>query len=149
MAQRSETIAEHQESITRVMLFIQARLDAPPSLDEVAVVAAFSPFHFHRLFTAYTGESLSAFVRRLRLEHAANRLRQTFDPITEIALDAGYETPTNFGKAFRQQFGQSPSEFREKNHLLDTAVFRQNRIEDQAERKFCATRAKMAQKCEK
>jgi AraC family transcriptional regulator len=127
MTQRSETVAEHQESITRVMLFIQARLDQPPSLDEVAEVAAFSPFHFHRLFTAYTGESLSAFVRRLRLERAANRLRQTFDPITEIALDAGYETPTNFGRAFRQHFGQSPSEFREENHLLDTAVFRQNR----------------------
>lgn len=126
MAQRAETVAEHQESITRAMLLIQARLDEPPSLDEVATVAAFSPYHFHRLFTAYTGESLSAFIRRLRLERAANRLRQTFDPITEIALDAGYETPTNFGKAFRQQFGQSPSEFRESNHLLDTAVFRQN-----------------------
>ncbi len=130
MTQRPETIAEHQESITRVMLFIQARLDEPPSLDEVAEVAAFSAYHFHRLFTAYTGESLSAFVRRLRLERAANRLRQTFDPITEIALDAGYETPTNFGKAFRQQFGQSPSEFRENNHLLDTAVFRQNCTEE-------------------
>ena len=131
MTQRAETIAEHQESITRVMLFIQARLDEPPSLDEVAEVAAFSPYHFHRLFTAYTGESLSTFIRRLRLERAANRLRQTFDPITEIALDAGYETPTNFGKAFRQQFGQSPSEFREENHLLDTAVFRQARTREQ------------------
>lgn len=131
MTQRPETVAEHQESITRVMLFIQARLDEPPSLDEVAEVAAFSPYHFHRLFTAYTGESLSTFIRRLRLERAANRLRQTFDPITEIALDAGYETPTNFGKAFRQQFGQSPSAFRESNHLLDTAVFRQNRNREQ------------------
>lgn len=126
MTQRSQTKTNYQESIVRVMLLIQSRLDAPPSLDEVAGVAAFSPYHFHRLFTAYTGESLSAFVRRLRLERAANRLRQTFDPITEIALDAGYETPTNFGKAFRQQFGQSPSEFREEHHLLDTAVFRQN-----------------------
>lgn len=131
MTQRPETVAEHQESITRVMLFIQARLDEPPSLEEVADVAAFSPFHFHRLFTAYAGESLSTFIRRLRLERAANRLRQTFDPITEIALDAGYETSTNFGKAFRQQFGQSPSEFRERNHLLDTAVFRQNRHREQ------------------
>ena len=135
MSQRSETIAEHQESITRVMLLIQARLDAPPSLDEVAAVAAFSPYHFHRLFTAFTGESLSAFVRRLRLERAANRLRQTFDAITDIALDAGYETLTNFGKAFRQQFGQSPSEFRAENHLLDTAVFRQNLAKEPKEMK--------------
>ena len=135
MTQRPETMVDHQESITRVMLLIQARLDEPPSLDEVATVAAFSPYHFHRLFTAYTGESLSAFVRRLRLERAANRLRQTFDPITEIALDAGYETPTNFGKAFRQQFGQSPSEFRAENHLLHTAVFRQNRAKEAQEMK--------------
>ena len=130
MTRRAETVADHQERITKVMLFIQARLDEPPTLEEVATVAAFSPFHFHRLFTAYTGESLSAFVRRLRLERAANRLRQTFDSITEIALDAGYETPSNFGKAFRQQFGQSPSEFREENHLLDTAVF-QNTVNEE------------------
>ncbi|MEZ4594944.1 MAG: AraC family transcriptional regulator [Chloroflexota bacterium] len=127
MTQRPETKTDYQESIRRVMLLIQARLDAPPSLDEVAEVAAFSPYHFHRLFTAYTGESLSAFVRRLRLERAANRLRQTFDPITEIGLDAGYETPANFSKAFKQQFGQSPSEYRAENHLLDTAVFQQSR----------------------
>ncbi len=118
----SEVKADYQESITRAMLFIQTRLDAPPSLAEVAEGAAFSPYHFHRLFTAYTGESLSAFVRRLRLERAANRLRQTFDPVTEIALDVGYETPTNFSRAFRQYFGQSPSTFRAENHLLKTAV---------------------------
>ncbi|WP_420631158.1 AraC family transcriptional regulator [Candidatus Leptofilum sp.] len=130
MTQRPETKSDYQESIMRVMLLIQSRLDEPPGLDEVAAVAAFSRYHFHRLFTAYTGESLSTFVRRLRLERAANRLRQTFDPITEIALDAGYETPTNFGKAFKQQFGQSPSQFREEHHLLDTAVFRQARAEE-------------------
>lgn len=130
MTQRPETKTDYQGSIMRVMLLIQARLDAPPSLAEVAEVAAFSPYHFHRLFTAFTGESLSAFVRRLRLERAANRLRQTFDPITEIALDAGYETPTNFGKAFRQQFGQSPSAYRAENHLLDTAVFQQSRAQE-------------------
>ncbi|MCB8976432.1 MAG: AraC family transcriptional regulator [Ardenticatenaceae bacterium] len=129
MTQRPETRADYQESITRVMLFIQARLDEVPSLEEIAAVAAFSPYHFHRLFTAYTGESLSTFIRRLRLERAANRLRQTFDPITDIALDAGYETPTNFGKAFRQQFGQTPTEFRDSKHVLDTAVFRQSRTE--------------------
>lgn len=130
MTQRPETKTDYQESIMRVMLLIQSRLDEPPSLDEVAAVAAFSPFHFHRLFTAYAGESLSAFVRRLRLERAANRLRQTFDPITEIGLDAGYETPANFSKAFKQQFGQSPSQFRAENHLLDTAVFQQSRTQE-------------------
>lgn len=129
MTQRPETKTDYQESIMRVMLFIQARLDEVPGLEEIAAVAAFSPYHFHRLFTAYTGESLSTFIRRLRLERAANRLRQTFDPITDIALDAGYETPTNFGKAFRQQFGQTPTEFRESKHVLDTAVFRQSRTQ--------------------
>jgi len=123
MARRLETIADHQQRITNVMLLIQARLDDPPNLDEVAALASFSPYHFHRLFTAYTGESLSTFIRRLRLERAANRLRQTLDPITNIALDAGYETSANFSKAFRQQFGQSPSEFRQRDHLLQTAVF--------------------------
>jgi AraC family transcriptional regulator len=66
------------------------------------------------VFRGVVGEPVKAHVRRLRLERAARDLRCQGAPrsITELAFDAGYETPEAFTKAFRQRFGQSPSEFR-------------------------------------
>jgi AraC family transcriptional regulator len=52
-------------------------------------------------------------VRRLRLERAAGRLRDSADPITDIAFDAGYQTHESFTRAFRAMFGEAPSGFRD------------------------------------
>ncbi len=109
---REETIRDHQERLNRVLAHIQQNLDGPLSLDALAGIACFSPFHFHRLFAAFVGEPLWAHVRRLRLERAAVRLARTQDPVTDIALAAGYETPSAFTKAFAQHFDQSPTDFR-------------------------------------
>ncbi len=104
---------DHQQRINQVLLYLQAHLDVLPTLEELATVASYSPYHFHRLFRAITGESVSRYVRRLRLESAANKLRFTTSDITTIALDAGYETPSAFNKAFKKQFGLAPTQFRE------------------------------------
>lgn len=109
---RAETVRDHRERINRVLLHIQENLDGPLSLDALASVACFSPFHFHRLFAAYVGESLSGYIRRLRLERAAMTLQHSKGQITSIALDAGYETPAAFTKAFKHHFGKPPSEFK-------------------------------------
>jgi len=98
--------------ILRVLVHLQSRLDDELSLDELAAVACFSPFHFHRVFRGLVGESVMAHVRRLRLERAAHHLRQTRRPVGEIALDAGYEAPEAFARAFRSAFGSSPSAYR-------------------------------------
>jgi len=71
-------------------------------------VACFSPFHFHRIFAAYVQETVSAHVRRLRIERAAWRLCHTQESVTDVALDAGYETPGAFTKAFTQVLGENP-----------------------------------------
>lgn len=55
----------------RVIEFIDYHLDEPLELDALAAVANFSAFHFHRLFTAWMGETLGEYVRRRRLEVAA------------------------------------------------------------------------------
>jgi len=78
-------------------------------------VAFFSPYHFHRIFAAFTGEPLAAFIRRLRLECAAQRLVHLDASVTEIALDAGYETPAAFTRAFSAHFGVAPSAYRGRN----------------------------------
>ncbi len=110
---RTETGESYQERINRVLVHIQQRLDEPLPLDELAGVAAFSPYHFHRIFTGMVGESVKEHVRRLRLERAAGRLRDTADPVTDIAFDAGYQTHESFTRAFRAMFGEAPSGFRE------------------------------------
>ncbi|MDD9964592.1 MAG: GyrI-like domain-containing protein [Myxococcales bacterium] len=102
----------YQARITRVLVHIQGHLDEALSLDALAAIACFSPYHFHRVFKAMVGESVKQHVRRLRLERAAYRLRLTDERITEIAFAAGYETHESFTRAFRETFGESPSGFR-------------------------------------
>ncbi|MBS1169629.1 MAG: transcriptional regulator, AraC family [Burkholderiaceae bacterium] len=93
--------------------YIEQHLDMPLTLDGIAAAAHFSPFHFHRLFTALTGETLYQFILRLRLERAAVRLcRHPHEPITHIALDHGFSSPATFARAFREHFGVSASEYR-------------------------------------
>ena len=129
---RTDTVRDHRERINRVLLHLQNNPGAPFSVEELARIACFSPFHFHRLFAAYVGEPISTHVRRLRLERAAVRLRTSNTAVTEVALDAGYETPAAFNKAFQQQFHVTPTAFRRlpashftatPNHQPNPSVF--------------------------
>jgi AraC family transcriptional regulator len=81
-------------------------------LEELAQVACFSSFHFHRVFAAMTGETIADHVRRLRLERAAMELRSGAKQVIQVALDAGYEAHEAFTRAFKAAYGVSPAEFR-------------------------------------
>jgi AraC family transcriptional regulator len=115
---RTATEESYQQRINRVLGYIAQRLDAALPLDELAEVACFSPYHFHRIFRGMVGEPVKEHVRRLRLERAAERLRDGNDPITDIAFDAGYQTHESFTRAFRTMFGEAPSSFRENRREL-------------------------------
>jgi AraC family transcriptional regulator len=110
---KAATAESYQERILRVLVHIQGHLDEPLELDELARIACFSPFHFHRIFRAVTGEGVQQYVRRLRLERAAQRLKLQEQQVAQIALDAGYESHEAFTRAFHAMFGKPPSEFRE------------------------------------
>ena len=110
---RHDTERQYRERILRVLIHIQAHLDDALSLDELAGVAHFSPFHFHRIFRGMVGESVMEHVRRLRLERAAGQLTASDVTVTGIAFDAGYETLESFTRAFKTMFGVPPSAFRE------------------------------------
>ncbi|MFZ5749386.1 MAG: AraC family transcriptional regulator [Pseudomonadota bacterium] len=98
----------------RVLDHIDCHLDEPLDLDRLAGVAAFSKFHFHRQFTAMFGLSVQRYVQLLRLKRASWRLAfRAGDSVTDIGLDAGYAATESFSRAFRQQFGQAPSDFRD------------------------------------
>ncbi|MCQ9154409.1 GyrI-like domain-containing protein [Acidomonas methanolica] len=97
----------------RVLNHIDRHLDDDLHLDALSGVAAFSKYHFHRQFTAIFGLSVHRYVQLARMKRASYRpaYRQA-QSVTDIALDAGYDTPDAFTRAFRQRFGQSPSSFR-------------------------------------
>jgi AraC family transcriptional regulator len=112
---RSGTEQTYQERILRVLVYIQEHLDEPLSLEALARVARFSPFHFHRIFGAMVGESVKEHIRRLRLERAAYRLQFSNQRVIHIAFEAGYESHESFIRAFRAMFGTSPSGYRKQH----------------------------------
>ncbi|MGA2601376.1 MAG: AraC family transcriptional regulator [Bryobacteraceae bacterium] len=109
---KPSTEQDYHERIVRTLVYIQRHLDDELELEDLASVAAFSPFHFHRVFRGLVGESLKEHIRRLRLERAALKLKQQGTPVTDIALEAGFETHESFTRAFGTMFGVSPSEYR-------------------------------------
>ncbi|HEX4119838.1 MAG TPA: GyrI-like domain-containing protein, partial [Verrucomicrobiae bacterium] len=103
---------DYKERILRVLTHIQEHLDEALDLEELARVACFSSFHFHRIFAAMTGETIADHVRRLRLERAAMELRSGARQVIQVALEAGYEAHEAFTRAFKAAYGVSPAEFR-------------------------------------
>jgi AraC family transcriptional regulator len=115
---RTRTRQTYGERILRVLLHIQNHLDESLVLEDLARIACFSPYHFHRIFRGMVGESVMEHVRRLRLERAALRLVHTDQQVTRLAFEAGYETLEAFTRKFRATFGLSPTEFRQKHRLV-------------------------------
>ena len=92
--------------------YIVRNLDSDLRLDEVAQVAGFSPYHFHRVFQSLVGETLSNFVKRLRLERALYLMSHTPQKsLTEIALECGFSSSSDFSRSFKARFGSAPRAF--------------------------------------
>ena len=120
----TSTPADYSSCIEEVKRYIHRHIQEPLNREVLAEVAGFSVPHFHRVFRAEVGESAISYVRRLRLERAARKLRMGAVDITEVALAAGYDTHAAFSKAFKQQFGFRPSEFRQLNCWTATDILR-------------------------
>jgi AraC family transcriptional regulator len=98
--------------LERAAALLSERLDNPPSLEELAKAAAVSPFHFHRIWRALTGETVRQTLLRLRLEVSRELLQTKNANVTETALAVGFGTPQSFARAFRRHTGMTPSEQR-------------------------------------
>lgn len=106
-------LRNYHQRMQRVLDHIDRHLDDELDLDTLSGIAAFSRFHFHRQFTATFGLSAHRYIQLARMKRASHRLAYTdADSVTNIAMDAGYETPDAFTRAFRQRFSQTPSSFR-------------------------------------
>ena len=102
----------YQQKISRVLDHVYANLDGDLNLDKLADVAHLSRFHWHRIYSAQTGESIMATVRRLRLQRAADRLANSDTPIDEIAQTAGFGGTEAFNRAFKSSFELPPAKYR-------------------------------------
>src|SRR5215467_8764141 len=98
----STSRSEYSNRMHRVLEHIDRHLEEPLELDALAGVANFSAFHFHRLFSAWMGETLGEYVRRRRLEIAALRLvSQPNTSVLRVALSVGFGSAEAFARAFK------------------------------------------------
>lgn len=108
-------MVDYYGQLRRAVLFIEERLDEDIGFREVAAEAAFvSPWHFHRIFEAVLGLTVTEYIRERRLSVAALRLVETEDRVVDIAMDALYDSQEAFTRAFKRRFGLPPGRYRER-----------------------------------
>ncbi len=112
-AVKASTRDEILRRVSVVRDLIDSSLDESLRLQDLARAACLSPFHLHRHFTRTLGETPQAYRSRRRMERAAQALRGSRIPVTEIALDAGFSSLGSFSSLFKRQFGVSPRRFRD------------------------------------
>lgn len=112
---RKEIQEDYSIRINRVFEYIDENLNSDLSLETVAALAFFSPFHFHRIFKFITDETLNKYVTRRRIEKSALDLLHKNITATEISHNLGYSDISAFSKAFKKYYGLSPTEFRKQN----------------------------------
>jgi AraC family transcriptional regulator len=106
------TNEKYEQAILSTLIHIQTHLEGDLNLDVLAGRVGFSAYHFHRIFREILGEPVKEYIRRLRVERAAYRLKISEETILQIALDAGFKTHESFTRAFQRQFGITPNKFR-------------------------------------
>ena len=98
--------------VKKVTGYMQERLDEAIGLQELADLVNLSRFHFATAFRQATGQSPYGWLTELRISRARQLLGQPELPVTEIALEVGYQTPSAFTAAFRKKTGLTPTEYR-------------------------------------
>lgn len=110
-------ISFYEKRLMRVLDYIHDHPADDLSLDVLADVAAFSRFHWHRVFRAMTGETTAAAVRRVRLHHASIALVQTDQSVISVACAVGYPNAASFTRAFTLHYAATPAAFRNRGEL--------------------------------
>lgn len=107
------TQQSYRERLDRVTAFLHANLETDIGIDELSDVACLSSYHWHRIYTAMSGETVATTLRRLRLQRAADRLANSDMAIASIARLAQYGSQDAFARAFREAYGKAPNAYRE------------------------------------
>lgn len=110
----NETRNEREITVQKMKLFIQKQLVDDVSLQTIADYMFMHPVHVSRIFKLETGDNLSDYVLRLKMESAASMLANPALRSYEIALQLGYQNPNYFNKVFKKYYSATPQEFRQK-----------------------------------
>ena len=111
----NEIQIDYKKRINQVFRYIDENLEKDLSLDSIAEIAFYSPFHFHRIFKAITQETLNEYITRIRIEKSALDLKHKSIGIAEIAHKYGFNASSSFTRTFKKFYGISPTEFRKQN----------------------------------
>ncbi|MEK5247042.1 GyrI-like domain-containing protein [Bacillus sp. FSL R9-9530] len=112
----SQSRNEYLRRVYKVQDYIESHINDSLSIEDLANVAGFSKFHFHRIFKGMMDEPLSRYVNRLKLERATHLLTYRTDmTITDIAYYFGFTDSAVFSRTFKSYYGVSPSHYRNHN----------------------------------
>ncbi|KQT24449.1 hypothetical protein ASG22_10615 [Chryseobacterium sp. Leaf405] len=133
---------EHKKRIVKAIQYIDNNLGEELSLEKVAEIAAYSPFHFHRIFKLITSETTQSYIIRKRIEKSAFylALRKNVN-ISDIYLQFGFSNHSSFHKTFKKHYGKSPSEFRkfapENFHKINSKQSKNGQIDTIFDQYIC------------
>ena len=120
---KASTREDYRRRLVKVVDYIHDNLQGDLGVNTLADIAAMSPYHFHRIYREMVLETVNSTVRRLRLQRAAADLIRTKLPIALIAQNLSYRSTEAFSRAFTQQFGNSPAEYRLEKQSLSLEPF--------------------------
>lgn len=98
--------------LDRVLDYLHAHLEDDIHFAHLAEIACLSPYHWHRIYAAMRGETITATIRRLRLLRAADRLANSDMSLAAIAARARYGSTDALGRAFKDAYGMTPAAYR-------------------------------------
>lgn len=99
---------QNHERVERVIAVLRANLAEPPTLEEIGRRVGCSQFYLSRIFSQEMGRGIFQYLRALRMERAAELLREGKMNVTQAALEVGYTSPSHFSTAFHETFGCCP-----------------------------------------
>jgi AraC family transcriptional regulator len=115
----ANNILKYYDRITKVLDYIDKNPAGSYHLEELADVACYSSFHFHKIFSAAVGESPASYIKRQKIKRSLSQLLHNPSMnITDIALSNGFSSSANFAKAFHQFLHLSPRQCRKMEYPL-------------------------------
>lgn len=141
MVQDSYQLKEYKSRVNKASDYIEKNIDKQFTLEEIAAVANFSKFHFHRIFYSIIGETPFQFITRLRLEKAAMLILANSDEsISEIAVKCGFTAISIFSRNFKTYFKVSATQYRKakyENSNLSQMHSNTQQVDEEAQLYFC------------